>query len=425
MTSRERVEIALNHKEPDRLPIDLGGLRATGIMVSAYDRLKKHLGIDTGVNYVYDMKQMLAIVEEPVLERLGVDVVPLFRKRYFPYPINAYPDRWKQWRLFDGTEVDIPADYTPEENEKGDLILSDEKGDVVGHMPEGGYYFDYPRAAADLVKKGGNGIVSVEEYKPSRGFPEEELRCLQNKVDYLFDHTDFAILADGGFLGLGNGSFRASSNLESVEYTDWIMLLTEQEYVREILEKTTDFWIENLKSYHQAVGDKICAIVFSDDLGTQNAELMNPELFKELIAPYYKKVWDWVHKNTEWKVFLHSCGSIYHTIPTLIDCGLDILNPVQCSAENMDPERLKREFGDKLVFWGGGCDTQQTLPFGKPEEIREEVRERIETFAPGGGFIFNQVHNIQHGTLPENVMAMFDVVSEFGKYPIGAINNTV
>jgi len=316
--------------------------------------------------------------------------------------------------------VEIPSDYTPEKDGKGDLILSDGEGNAVGRMPEGGYYFDYPRAGVAPAEKSENGKVSVEEYKPSRGFPEEELRYLQDKVEHLFNHTDFAILADGGFLGLGNGSFRASSNLESVEYTDWMMmLLTEQEYVREIFAKTTDFWIENLKLYHQAVGNKICALAFSDDLGTQNTELINPGLFKELIAPYYRKVWDWIHKNTEWKVFLHSCGSIYYIIPALIDCGLDIFNPVQCSAENMEPERLAREFGAKLVFWGGGCDTQQTLPFGKPEEIRQEVRERIEIFAPGGGFIFNQVHNIQQGTPPENVMAMFEAVSEFGKYPIG------
>lgn len=419
MTSRERVALVLEHKEQDRVPVDLGGSRATGIMASAYDKFKKHLGVNTGTNYVYDMKQMLAMVEEPVLERLGIDVVPLFREKYPPYPISPYPGGWKEWRLFDGTEVKIPSNYTTKEDGKGSLILVDEKGNVVGNMPRDGYYFDYPRPGTNPWGKTECKKPSLGEYHPSRSFSEEELRCLQKEVDRLFQNTDYAILADSGFLGLGDGSFRAGTNLYDIGYTDWmIMLLTESEYVREVLEKTTEYWIENLKLYYQAVGDKICALAFADDLGTQEAELMNPELFKELIAPYYQKVWDWVHENTKWKVFLHSCGSIYHLIPTLIDCGLDILNPVQCSAENMEPEKLKREFGDRLVFWGGGCDTQKTLPFSKPEEVKEEVEERIKIFAPGGGFIFNPGHNIQQGTPPENIVAMFEAVSEFGRYPV-------
>ena len=333
MTSRERVIKVLNHKETDRVPVDLGSSRATGIMVSAYDRLKKYIGIKNSKNQVYDMKQMLAVVEESLREKLGVDVVGLHRNRkgYSSYPVNPYSEEWKDWKLFDGTNVKIPSNYTPNGDGKGNVILSEENGDIVGHMPKGGYYFDYPRGGTDITKHTEFKKVSVQEYKPARGFSEEELELLRNKADYLFENTDYAILGDGYFLGFGEGSFRVGSKLESIGYTDWmILLLTEKEYVKEIQEKTVDFCIENLKLYYQAVGDKICAVIFGDDLGTQKGEIMNPELFKELIAPYYKKVWNWIHKNTKWKVFLHSCGSIYHTIPILIDCGLDILNPVQC-----------------------------------------------------------------------------------------------
>ncbi len=419
MTSRERISLVLNHKEPDKIPVDLGANRSTGIMASAYDKLKRHLGVNAGVNHIYDMKQMVAIVEEPILKRFGIDVVPLFRARYLPYPINPYADKWKNWQLFDGTEVEIPANYIPKEGGKGNLILVNENGDIVGDMPKGGYYFDYPRPGTNPLEQGEEIKILIEEYTPSRGFSDGELRCLEEKVDELFKNTDYAILGDSGFLGLGDGSFRVMSELYSIGYSDWmIMLLTEQEYVREIFDKTVDSWVKNLRLYKEAIGDKICAIAFADDLGTQEGEFINPDLFKELIAPYYKKVWDWIHKNTKWKVFLHSCGSIYSLMPILIDCGLDILNPVQCSAKNMDPVRLKNKFGDRIVFWGGGCDTQKTLPFGKPEEVRKEVKERIRIFAPGGGFIFNQVHNIQKGTSPENIMSMFDAVSEFGRYPI-------
>lgn len=425
MTSRERVMRSLNHKELDRVPVDLGGNRSTGIMASAYSRLKRHLGITTGVNRVYDMKQMLAIVEEPLLKRLGIDVIPLFRERYLPYPINPYSENWKRWKLFDGTNVEIPSCYIPKEDEKGNLVLLDEDGDVVGHMPKGGYYFDYPRSGTNPLEKSIQKKVPIERYTPSRGFCGEELKCLQGKIDYLFNNTDYAILGDSGFLGLCDGSFMAGTELYDIGYTDWmIMLLTEKEYVKEIFDKTVNFRVENLKLYKEAIGDKICTIAFADDLGTQEGELIKPDLFKELIAPYYKKIWDWIHKNTKWRVFLHSCGSIYHLIPTLIDCGLDIFNPVQCSARNMNPEMLKKEFGDKLVFWGGGCDTQKTLPFGKHSEIREEVKDRIKIFAPGGGFVFNQVHNIQQGTPPENIIAMFDAVLEFGEYPNDTRKNT-
>lgn len=419
MTSRERVMRSLNHKEPDRVPVDLGANRSTGIMASAYARLKKHLGINTGANRVYDIKQMLAIVEEPILRRFGIDVIPLFRARYLPYPINPYPDKCKPWKLFDGTEVEIPSNYIPKESEKGNLILLDEDGKKVGDMPKGGYYFDYPRPGTNPLEESVQKKVPMERYTPSRGFCEEELKYLQDKVDYFFKNTEYAIFGDSGFLGLGDGSFRVMTKLYDIGYSDWmIMLLTEQEYVREILDNTVNFWLKNLRLYKEAIGDKICAIAFADDLGTQEGELINPDLFKELIAPYYKKVWGWIHENTKWKVFLHSCGSIYHLIPTLIDCGLDIFNPVQCSAKDMEPQKLKKEFGDKLVFWGGGCDTQKTLPFGKPDEIREEVKERLKVFAPGGGFVFTQVHNIQQGTSPENIVAMFDTVSEVGRYPM-------
>jgi uroporphyrinogen-III decarboxylase len=197
-----------------------------------------------------------------------------------------------------------------------------------------------------------------------------------------------------------------------------ISLLTEQEWVRALYEKETEAWIENLRRYSSACGQYLEAVVVADDLGMQKGEFIKPQLFRDLIAPYYKKVFTWIHQRTKLKIFFHSCGSIYHMIPILIDCGIDILNPVQCSAANMGPSRLKEEFGSKICFWGGGVDTQKTLPFGTPEQVREEVAERVRILGKGGGFVFATVHNIQQGTPPENILAAFDTAIEAGRYPL-------
>ena len=202
---------------------------------------------------------------------------------------------------------------------------------------------------------------------------------------------------------------------------EWMMmLLTEKETCHEMMARSVEASIKCLKLLHQAVGDRCFAWgIASDDSGTQRGEFIKPSLWAEMLKPHYRKLCDWIHKNTRWKTFLHSCGSIYHLIPHFIEAGVDILNPVQTSAANMDPVRLKKEFGSKIVFWGGGCDTQTVLGGARPQEIREHVRERLSIFAPGGGFVFNQVHNIQCNVPPENVIAMLDAALEFGAYPQG------
>ena len=193
------------------------------------------------------------------------------------------------------------------------------------------------------------------------------------------------------------------------------MLMTEKETANEMMGRCVDAAIARMKLYHQAVGDRCFAWgVASDDAGTQRGEFLAPELFAEMIKPHYRRLCDWVHENTNWKTYLHSCGSVYHFIPHWIEAGIDILNPVQISAANMEPERLKREFGGEIVLWGGGCDTQQVLPLGTPEEVGQHVWHNLEVFKPGGGYVFTQVHNIQHNVPVENVEAMFEAAHEFG-----------
>ncbi|MGQ9760436.1 MAG: uroporphyrinogen decarboxylase family protein [Thermogutta sp.] len=402
MNSRERVLRALAHEEPDRVPIDLGGTRQSGIAAAAYYRLKERLGLRTPTR-VYDVYQMLAEVERPVLERFGADVIGLQRRRV---AFGIANENWKPWQLFDGTPVEVPGEFHPVPEPDGSLVLYDKAGNLMARMPKDGFYFDrldkYPGAAHADPETLDIPVIS-----------QEECDQLGAQAEAFYHNTDFAIIAAMGppyelFFGLGTGDFTA-----------WmITLVSEPDYVRSLYERITDVWLENLRRFAGAVGDYVQIVQFNDDLGTQDGPFLSPKLFKELIFPYYKRGLDWIHANTNYKVFMHNDGAIYDFIPILIEMGVDILNPVQTTAKGMDPARLKAEFGDRLTFWGAACDCQRTLPFGRPEEVASEVEEALRILAPGGGYVFASVHNIQANCPPENIMAMFDTARSVGRYPI-------
>ena len=403
MNSRERVLCALNHREPDRVPIDLGGTRQSGIAATAYHRLKERLGLRTPTR-VYDVYQMLAEVERPILERFGADIIGLHRRCVaFGIPNQD----WKPWQLFDGTPVEVPGEFNPVTELDGSLVLYNKSGEPIARMPKDGFYFDrldkYPGAAHVDPEAQEIPVISQQEC--------DELGA---QAEALFHNTDFAIIVALGppyelFFGLGTGDFTA-----------WmITLATEPDYVRALYERITDVWLENLRRLTAALGDHVHIIQFNDDLGTQDGPFLSPRLFKELIFPYYKRGLDWIHQNTNYKVFMHNDGAIYDFVPILIEMGVDILNPVQTTAKGMDPVRLKKEFGDRLTFWGAACDCQRTLPFGTPEDVAREVEANIRVLAPGGGYVFASVHNIQANCPPENIIAMFDTARTVGRYPIG------
>lgn len=421
MTSRERVERALNHQEPDRVPVDMGSSLTTSIMVTAYARLRRELGVNGTPPRVSDLLQMLAEVELPALEKLGCDVVGLLPSvRFFGI---AFED-WKPWRTFDGTEVLVPARFDYRVDENGDLLLSpggDTSKRPRGRMPKDGYYFDIIPYQDPIDWDNLKPEEFAEQFQP---YTDEALEHLRTTAEELHRNTEFAILGGFGQGGLGDLPVVMAAEMEAPKgirtFDDWMVAhLTHPEYIKGIFARQTEQAIENLELYRQAVGERIVAIFISGtDFGTQRGEFISPDLYREIYQPFHKRMNDWVHAHTNWKAFLHCCGSIYHLIPSFIEAGVDILNPVQCSAANMEPERLKREFGDRLVFWGGGVDTQHTLPFGTPEEVRAEVAERIRIFAPGGGYVFNAIHNIQAKTPVENLLAMFEAARESGGYPI-------
>jgi uroporphyrinogen decarboxylase len=408
MTSRERVVKAVHFEKPDRIPIDLGGIRASGINAVLYDQLKKRMGIDTPTK-IHDTMQILAEVELEVVERLHIDVLPLDSGDVIWTDMDAAQGVKK--RLFSGLEVYFAPGTNITVEQNGSWVLRDADGAIFARMPKDGFYFDFSRPTMSSAK------IDPRAFKPSATVKEETLRAMANRAALLHKNTDKALLGWGASISMMGLSALLSDNITQGSLDRWlIMLMQEKDEAHEMMGRYTDAVIAQMSLYHQALGDLVFAWgVASDDAGTQRSELVSPELFGEMIIPHYRRVCDWVHDHTNWKTYLHSCGSIFHYIPLWIEAGIDILNPVQISAANMDPEKLMNSFGGKIVFWGGGCDTQNVLPLGTAEEVRAHVKSNIETFGSGdGGFVFTQVHNIQQNVPVENVEAMFEAAYAYG-----------
>jgi len=398
MPSRERVLAAINHQEPDRVPIDLGGTRVTGIDVKAYARLRTALGIKGEPPKVMDVWQMLAWVERPVVQALGIDVLPVPR---LVQDFGMRLDGWRAWELEDDTPVRVPAAFEPVYEEDGSLSLY-LNGEKVARKARSSPYFD-----ATIEMRMLTTPPPVESI-PLPLFSDEDLEFRRHWAETLRAETDKALLGEFG-LNLGRWG----------SYQEWLYgLAADPDYARAWCDRKLENLLANVALYAQAVDDTIDVIWLMEDFGTQQGMMISPRLFRQLVAPCYKRLFHWIHENTSWKIFFHSCGGIYPIVETLIDCGVDILNPVQTSAAGMDPARLKPEFGDRLTFWGGGVDTQKVLPFGSEEDVRAQVRQRIQIFGPGGGFVFAPVHNIQRDVSPENITAMFDAVHRYGHYPL-------
>lgn len=409
MNSRERVMKSLNHEEPDHIPIDLGGSIVSGIMAGALVRLRRRMGLNDTVK-VYDIFQMLGEVTADLVEHFGIDVLPVEPEAL--HYAHMYKRNFKPWTLFDGTQVLVPGAFEVEVTESGGWILH-EDGDpqkrVLGQMPKDGFYFDN---RASLTTNPDWHPPSIESLRASDWLrvKDETLRYMQEQALMLRTTTDKALLCFASGLGAPSvGSL-----------TDGLMLLvTEPEYIQELMALGAERAIENLKLYWEALGDNIDIITISlADYGVQDREMFSPRLFERYHEPCYKVQCDWVHKHTPWKTYQHSCGSVPRLIESFIRSGIDILNPVQTSAAGMDAEYLKRTFGDRITFWGGGVDTQHVLSFGTPEEVSEDVKKRLRIFGPGGGFIWAAIHNIQYDVPPDNILAALNTVREFGRYPI-------
>jgi hypothetical protein len=415
MTSRERVLSALNHIETDRVPLDLGGCAVTGMHVSTVYALRQALGLDSpGARVkVVEPYQMLGEIGEDLMAVLGVDVVGLGgRKTMFGFPNEG----WKEWRTFDGTPVLVPAGFNTDPEANGDLLMypeGDKSAPPSGRMPSGGWYFDSIVRQPPIVEDALNVEDNLEEFAP---ISDADLSYFKSEADRLYSNTDKAILANFGGLAFGDIALvpapflKYPKGIRDIE--EWyVSTAMRRDYVYTVFERQCEIALGNLKRIHEEVGNRIAAVYMTGtDFGTQIASFISPRAYRDLYQPFHKELNDWVHANTEWKTFMHSCGSIIELIPDFIDSGFDILNPVQCSAAGMEPETLKNRFGSEVVFWGGGVDTQQVLPFGTPDEVRAQVQDRIRVFSPGGGYVFNPIHNVQARTPVENLLAMYECV---------------
>jgi hypothetical protein len=421
MNARQRVHLALEHQEPDRIPLDLGGSAVTGMQVNTVYRLRQALKLDppgTPVKVV-DPYQMLGEIEPDLMEALGVDVVPLESPRTL---FGFEKEGWKPWTTFDGTPVLVPEGFNTEPEPNGDVLMypeGDKTAPPSGRMPRGGWYFDTLVRQEPIDDDNLNVADNLEEFGP---IADEELEHFRRESERLYEETDKAILANFGGTGFGDIALVPAPWLKRPkgirDIADWYKsTVARRDYVYQVFERQCEIALVNLEKIHRVVGDRVSVIfVTGTDFGMQTGPLISPQSYRELFKPFHERVNDWVHTHTPWKTFIHSCGSVRAFTEDFIDAGFDILNPVQTSAAHMDPAELKAQFGDRITFWGGGVDTQRTLPFGTPEEVRQEVRERIEVLGPGGGFVFNTVHNVQAQVPIENLLAMYETVQAYGVY---------
>jgi hypothetical protein len=414
MTSRERLDAALSHRQPDRIPVDFNGTAVTGMHVNCVIGLREHYGLEKRPIKVHEPYQMLGWIDEDLQRVLGIDVEGVWG---FETIFGFQNENWKPWRMDNGREVLVSEHFKVTKDSNGDTLIYP-KGDMSappsGRLPKNGFFFDTIVRQEPVDDAKLNPEDNLEEFGPVSGAA----------LDY-FDRSSRAAAATGrgvianfGGTALGDIALVPAPFLKHPkgirDIEEWyVSTLTRRPYVRAIFEKQTEVALQNLEKIHARVGDRVqAAFICGTDFGTQQSTFCSPATFRELYLPYYRRINDWIHKNTAWKTFKHSCGAVRTLIPAFIDSGFDILNPVQVSAAGMEAEKLKADFGKDVVFWGGGVDTQKTLAFGAPEEVRAEVLRRCEVFGRGGGFVFNAVHNIQANVPISNIVAMFDTVRE-------------
>ena len=418
MTSRERIIATCNHKQPDKLAVDFGGGFQTGIHASIVYQLRQALGLDapeTPVKVV-EPYQMLGEVALDLRDALGIDTVPVFGTgTMFGYPAKEF----KEWTFHDGTPLLVSVDFNTQPEPNGDLYQwpgNDRSVPPSGHMPAGGYFFDSIIRQPPLDEDHLNPADNTEEFIPAA---TDEIAHYAKLATEAYEQTDRALFCTFGGLTFGDIALVPAPFLKNPkgirDIEEWyVSTVLRQDYVQAVFERQAEVAIENLSRLYQAVGDRIAVIQTNGtDFGTQNGPFLSVENYRKLFMPYQQRVNGWIHDNTPWKTFMHSCGGVWPLLDSIVEAGFDILNPVQCSASCMHPRDLKKQYGDKLVFWGGGVDTQKTLPFGTPAEVREQVRERIEIFGEGGGFVFCSIHNVQARTPLENLIAMFEAIREY------------
>ncbi len=415
MDSRTRLNNALDHKETDRIPIDFGGTAVTGIHVKIIEALRNHYGLEWKPVKLTEPYQMLGEVDEELLNAMNIDVIGLYGENN----MFGFPNRdWKEFRTPWNQEILVPGDFNYTTEEDGSILIYPE-GDTsvtaTAKMPAKGFFFDALNRQGTIDDSALDPEDNLEEFSV---FAEEDLNHWKTEA-FNLKQTGRGIIASFGGTALGDIALVPAMHLKNPkgirDVSEWYMsLLLRRDYIHRVFEKQVEIALVNLQKLHDVLGDIPDAVfICGTDFGTQDSQFCSIDDFNELYAPYYKKINDWIHKNTGWKTFKHSCGSVEPFMKAFIEAGFDIINPVQINAANMDPADLKKEYGKYLTFWGGGVDTQITLPFGTPDEVREQVLTNCEIFSKNGGFVFNTVHNVQANVPIENVVAMLNALEEY------------
>jgi len=415
MNGKERVRQVLNHRGTDRVALDFGSTAVTGMHVTCVAALREHYGLERRPVKVHEPYQMLGEIEDDLLDAMGVDTVAVAAAGTI---FGFRNENWKPFRAPWGQELLVSEHFETTTDKKGDLLVypqGDRRAPPSGRMPVGGCFFDTIVRQEPIDDEALDPSDNLEEFRP---LSEDALEHYQEEAERLAA-SQRAVVGGVGGTGFGDIALvpapflKHPKGIRDVE--EWyVSTVLRKDYIQEVFSAQCDIAIGNLGKFHGVLADVLDVLfVCGTDFGTQNSSFCSTDTYEELYAPHYKRINNWVHEHTAWKTFKHSCGAVADFIPHFIDSGFDIINPVQCSAAGMDPRILKERYGDRIVFWGGGIDTQKTLPFGTPEQVRTEVLGRCEVFSPGGGFVFNAVHNVQARTPTRNIVAMIDAVREF------------
>ncbi len=411
MNYRERVLASIRHEEPDHVAVDLSATTSSGISAIAYSNLTRHLNLPLSRNLVYDVVQQVSQPDILVLDLFKAGVLDMGRM------FNSEDTDWYDVILQNGAKAQYPVWFRPALQLDGSFHAYDSQGDLLAKMPVGATFFDqtlfpyidgYPEDFKGLAAAMKKVHWSAFAHSPWDHADEADFwKKLREKALYLRENTDRAIM-----IAPGCNLFEWGTYLRRID--NFLMdLALEPESVEGLLDALMEIHLSTLEKVCNAVGDIVDIVRLCDDLGTDNGPFMSPAIYRSLFKPRHKMLCDYIKKHSRMHTFLHSCGSIYKVIPDLIDAGFDIVNPVQTVCRDMDPVRLKQEFGKDITFWGGGCDTRSILNRGTPQQVKENVKRNIETFAPGGGFVFNTIHNIMPDVPPENIVAMFETVNQY------------
>ena len=414
MSSKELILAAINHQTPERVPVDLSATPSSGISVVAYQNLIKYLGKSHLKTYVYDVIQETVQPEMELLDDFHVDVLDIGRH------FNTDPAYWHELEVIQSYPALYPNWFNiQKQTNASTFALSPTSGEAIGIMPQGATFFDqlifpydkgYPGDYSNLANDMKRAVWGGFGFTPWDWADEKNFwKFLREKTIELKNKTDKALL-----LGIGCNLFEWGAFLRRLD--QFLMdLLAEPLQVHTFLDAIMENHTNALAKTCEAVGDIVDIIKFGDDMGMINGPFFSKEVYREFFKPRHKMLCDYVKTHSSMHTMLHCCGGVYDLIPDLIDAGFEILNPVQINAVNMEPERLKNEFGKDITFWGGGCDTSHILNRATPEEVRKHVLHNLEIFSKGGGYVFNTVHNIMTDVPPENIVAMFDAVNEFNE----------